>query len=101
MTAGSSSVPRWPHHGHLPCILPVLPSSSAGGATRRAPPPSFAAPGCSISGTSGAPGKATARHGQCPTPLEIADYQVVAGLVLSFTAFTLLRLDTAPRRSTC
>ena len=80
--------------GISPCILPVLPVIfMAGGAASARPSPSFAvAPGTGISlgGTSGAQEDHRATRPVPRAPSKWRPYQVVAGLVLSFTAFTLL-----------
>ena len=80
--------------GISPCILPVLPVIFlAGGAASARPSPSFAvAPGTGISlgGTPGAQEDHRATRPVPRAPSKWRPYQVVAGLVLSFTAFTLL-----------
>ena len=80
--------------GISPCILPVLPVIfMAGGAASARPSLSFAvAPGTGISlgGTSGAQEDHHATRPVPRAPSKWRPYQVVAGLVLSFTAFTLL-----------
>jgi len=80
--------------GISPCILPVLPVIfMAGGAASARPSLSFAvAPGTGISlgGTASAQEDHRATRPAPRAPSKWRPYQVVAGLVLSFTAFTLL-----------